>query len=88
MKESKIEILRAVDEQDVVTDLFAIKAGEKPDYFETTKAIAELIKNYRQDYDEEDEEICKKCIERLCNREDVSLHTYTIFLTDAITLYE
>lgn len=83
MKEKKIEIIRAVDEQDIVTDLFAIDAGERPNFGVTTRAVYDFLGDYQV---EDDEELYRELIDSICNRKSASLYSYTFFFVD-VTLY-
>lgn len=85
MKERKIEIIRVVDEDDnTVSDLFAIESGTRPDRIVTKDAVNAFLGNYQSDGDE----LCyKEVIDSLCRHQQIEMFGYTFFFVETI-LYE
>ena len=85
MKEKKIEIIRVVDEDDnTISDLFAIESGTRPRLDVTTKAVYAFLGDYQCDSDE----LCyKEIIDSLCQNKSIEMYGYTFFFAET-TLYE
>ena len=85
MREKKIEIISVVDEDNnTVSDLFAIEAGTRPRLDITTKAVYAFLGDYQGNSDEED---YKEVIDAICQNKSIEMYGYTFFFVET-TLYE